>query len=247
VYGMAFLFLHLELSRTLHYLFAPCRLPMLTVLWLAMCLLLLREYLATRAVPILAFLTLFVTGALFKLVFVDVPSWQLGDNIVYGGTYSFLDAVMRLVDFGLMAAFFALAYTWFRAAPASLSAAKAAGWLALCLAFAFLTLELNSFLFHFVPASRAGGISILWSLFALGLIMAGIHKHAEALRFTGLGLFIVVGFKVFFADLASLDQFYRIIAFILLGILSLTGAFLYLKYRQTFASPTTPQDHGVTP
>jgi uncharacterized membrane protein len=57
----------------------------------------------------------------------------------------------------------------------------------------------------------------------------------------------VVGFKVFFVDLASLDQFYRIIAFILLGVLALSGAFLYLKYRQTFASqPTTVQEEVGT-
>ena len=98
-----------------------------------------------------------------------------------------------------------------------------------------------------MPALRAGGISILWSLFALGLIVGGIHKKAGALRFTGLGLFTVVGFKVFFSDLANLDQFYRIVAFILLGVLILCGAFLYLKYRQTFASGMATKDQGVTP
>ena len=34
-----------------------------------------------------------------------------------------------------------------------------------------------------------------------------------------------MGFKVFFSDLANLDQFYRIVAFILLGVLILCGAF----------------------
>jgi uncharacterized membrane protein len=154
---------------------------------------------------------------------------------------------MRLVDFGAMAAFFILAYWWLKGEPALIPAATLASWLALGLAFVFLTLELNTFLSQFVPALRAGGISILWSLFALGLIIAGIHRSAGALRFTGLGLFTVVGFKVFLSDLSSLDQFYRIIAFILLGVLTLTGAFLYLKYRQTFASATPSGDHGATP
>jgi uncharacterized membrane protein len=247
VLGMGFLFLHLELSRTLNYLFAPCRLPVLTLLWLGMCLLLLYEYLASPSRPILTFLALFVAGVLVKLAFFDLPSWQLEDNFVYGGSYSFLDALMRMVDFGAMAAFFVLAFVWLRGAPGPPAAANVAGWLALGLAFTFLTLELNSFLSQFVPALRAGGISILWSVFALGLIVAGIHKHVGVLRFTGLGLFTVVGFKVFFSDLASLDQFYRIIAFILLGILSLTGAYLYLKYRQTFASEPAAQDQGATP
>jgi uncharacterized membrane protein len=110
----------------------------------------------------------------------------------------------------------------------------------------FLTLELNTFLSDFVPALRAGGISILWSLFALGLIVGGIHKQVGALLYTGLALFTVVGFKVFFSDLASLDQFYRIIAFILLGVLTLCGAFLYLKYRRTFVRAIAPQDQEAT-
>jgi uncharacterized membrane protein len=154
---------------------------------------------------------------------------------------------MRLLDFGAIAAFFLVAYSGLRAEPRLRHAEKLAGWMALGLAFVFLSLELNTFLSQFVPALRPGGISILWSLFALGLIVGGIHKNAGALRFTGLGLFTVVGFKVFFSDLANLDQFYRIVAFILLGILVLSGAFLYLKYRQTFANARTFPDEGATP
>jgi hypothetical protein len=245
--GMAFLYLHLELNRTLGYLFAPCRLPVLTLLWVGMCLLLLREYLASPSQPVLAALALFAAGMLVKLVLFDLPFWDLGDAMVYRGTYSFTDSLMRLLDFGAIAAFFLMAFSWLRGAPGLPHADKLAGWLALGLAFVFLSLELNTFLAQFVPALRPGGISILWSLFALGLIVGGIHKNAGPLRFTGLGLFTVVGFKVFFFDLANLDQFYRIIAFILLGILILSGAFLYLKYRQTFAKATTSQDQGAAP
>jgi uncharacterized membrane protein len=117
--------------------------------------------------------------------------------------------------------------------------------LAFGMAFLYLTLELNTFLAQYVPPLRAGGISILWSVFALGLIVSGIQKQVGALRFTGLGLFTVVGFKVFFSDLASLDQFYRIVAFILLGVLILCGAFLYLKYRQSFARELAAPEEGV--
>jgi uncharacterized membrane protein len=247
VLGMAFLYLHLELSRTLGYLFAPCRLPILTLLWLGMCLLLLYEYLASPSQPVLVILGLFIAGVLVKLVLFDLPYWELGEAMVYGGDYSWLDALMRLLDFGAIAAFFVLAFSRHGGAPGLRHVDKVAGWLALGLAFVFLTLELNTFLSQFVRPLRPGGISILWSLFALGLIVGGIHKNAGALRFTGLGLFTVVGFKVFSFDLANLDQFYRIVAFILLGILILSGAFLYLKYRQTFAKATASQDWRDTP
>jgi uncharacterized membrane protein len=245
--GMAFLFLHLELSRSLGYLFAPCRMPVLTLLWLGMCVILLYEYLASASQAVLVVLGIFVTGAVGKLLFFDLPFWGLEESFTYHGSYSFLDALMRLIDFGAMAAFFSLAFLSLGGPRCPARIAELAGWLALSLTFIFLSLELNTFLAQYVPALRAGGISILWSLFALGLIVGGIHKKAGALRLTGLGLFTVVGFKVFFSDLANLDQFYRIIAFILLGILILCGACLYLKYRQTFANGMATKEQGVAP
>jgi hypothetical protein len=247
VMGMGFLFLHIELFRTLGYLFEPCRQSVLSLLWLGMCCLLLHEYRRHPSRAALVVLGLFVAGVFVKLVFFDLPDWDLDETMVYGGNYWYVDALMRLLDFGAIAAFFVLAFSWLSGANASLSVARLAAWLALCMAFVFMTLELNTFLAVRVPALRPGGISILWSLFALGLIVGGIHRHAGALRLTGLAIFTVVGFKVFFSDLASLDQFYRIVAFILLGVLILCGAFLYLKYRQTFASPTASRDYGAVP
>ncbi len=39
------------------------------------------------------------------------------------------------------------------------------------------------------------------------------------------------GIKVILVDLGSLDPLYRIIAFILLGIVLLAGAFVYIKFE----------------
>jgi len=243
--GMLFMFLHLELNRTMGYLFPPCRMPVLSLLWLGICLLFLHEYLVRQSRVALAFLGAFVAGVLVKLVLFDLSFWDFQETMLYGNSYSFLDAAMRLLDFGALVAFFTLAYRSLAGGALQWKLSTLAGSLALFLTFLFLTLELNTFLFHFVPALRAGGISILWSMFALGLIVAGIHRQTSALRYTGLALFTVVGFKVFFADLANLDQFYRIVAFILLGLLILFGAFIYLKYRQTFASHPVTVDEEV--
>ena len=40
--------------------------------------------------------------------------------------------------------------------------------------------------------------------------------------------------KVFFIDLAGLDQLYRIVAFIVLGVVVLVMSSLFLKYRHRF-------------
>jgi len=102
--------------------------------------------------------------------------------------------------------------------------------------FVFSTLEVNSFLYRFVPDLRAGGVSILWSVFALALIIAGMWKDVRAIRYIGLALFAVVAWKVLFFDLGRLDQFYRIIAFIILGVVVLSGSFVYLKCRPMLAA-----------
>ncbi|MGA0040678.1 MAG: DUF2339 domain-containing protein, partial [Pirellulales bacterium] len=63
------------------------------------------------------------------------------------------------------------------------------------------------------------------------------RQRAEAVvRYLGLGLFAVVAWKVFFVDLAQLDQIYRIVAFLSLGILVLAGSCMYLKFRDTVAT-----------
>ena len=101
--------------------------------------------------------------------------------------------------------------------------------------FLFTSLELNTFLNHYIPGLRAGGITILWTAYALTMIIVGIQKNLKITRYLGLTLFVVVAWKVFFVDLATLDQIYRIVAFIVLGIMVLGGSFAYLKFQDQFA------------
>ena len=97
VVGMVFLFLHLELNRTFFFLFPPLRLPVLSLLWIAMCGFLLYEYLADRNKVILGVLIVFACLMLSKLFVFDLESWQPREIMLYGGEYSFLEAGMRLV------------------------------------------------------------------------------------------------------------------------------------------------------
>ncbi len=245
-FGMLFIFWHLELNRTFGFLMPTLKLPILTLLWLGMCLLLVSEYRTTASNFVLGLLVLFVGGLLVKLVAFDLPSWAITEQMLYGSQYSFRDASLRLLDFGAVVAFFAFAFLLLNGQVAARQAGRVMGCVGLALLFAFLTLEVNSFLRHYIEGLRSGGVSILWSVFALGLILPGILKNVRALRFVGLFLFVVVAAKVFFVDLAKLDQLYRIIAFIILGILVLSGSFLYLRYRQTFATPTDPPQDALT-
>lgn len=240
-FGMLFIYLHLELNQTFGLMLPAVRMPGLTLLWLAMCGLLLWEFRRSGDRIVQNLLVLFVAGLIGKLLVFDLPSWDITERFLFDGPYSFRDAGMRLLDFGATIAFFILGFRLL-AGPAIVEqdrtrvASIEMGSIALALAFLFTTLELNSFLFSFIPGLRHGGISILWSMFALGMVLKGITKNVKTVRLIGLAMFTIVAFKVFFVDLKHLDQIYRIVAFILLGIVVLCGSFLYLKYRKDFAT-----------
>jgi len=243
--GMLFIVLQLELYRSFGYLYPPLQLPVLTLVWLAMSLLLLLRYLATPGTWLLQAMRLFVIGVVLKLLFFDLPSWDLNlgqiasnDSVLtlrYGGGYSFQLALMRLLDFAAIIGFLLFAFR--RLSTNNETTGNIRQWLggaALVLLFTFLSLEINSMLYQYVPGLRSGGVSILWSIFGLSLVFAGIKRQISAFRLVGLALFALVAWKVFFIDLARLDQIYRIIAFIVLGMLALGGAFFYMRYQQTF-------------
>ena len=241
VFGMLFLYLHLELNRTLGVLFPPLRLPVLTLLWLSVCLLLLLEFSRTANRIVLGFLAVFVAAVLLKMLLFDLRDWSATSAFLYDGNYTFYDAGFRLLDFGAIVVFVAFATRLLmkqakadQAIPQQ--AGEAMGIAGVAMLFLYTTLELNSFLKHYVENLRSGGISILWTLFALAFLVKGIGKDIKPLRLVGLALFGIVTWKVFFVDLARLDHLYRIVAFIVLGILVLCGSFLYLRSRSTFAT-----------
>jgi uncharacterized membrane protein len=72
--------------------------------------------------------------------------------------------------------------------------------------------------------------TIAWSLFALGLIFAGVAKRVKSVRYAGLALLGVVVLKLFFHDLARLSQLYRIIAFAAVAVIALAASLLYQRF-----------------
>ncbi len=244
--GLAFVFLNLEIYRSFSFSLKEMQMPAMSLLWVAMCGYLLYEYLADRSQVMLAALITFVALMLGKLVVFDLDSWGISiwkiDDLLYAHDYSFLQASMRLLDFGAMIAFLFLGFRLLVGDVTAVVVGRISGALSLALLFVFLTLETNTFLTHFVPGLRSGGVSILWSLFALACLLGGVWRDVKPLRYVALALFAVVGWKVLFSDLARLDPLYRIVAFIILGVLVLCGSFIYLKYRSDFATPSEPPE-----
>jgi uncharacterized membrane protein len=74
-------------------------------------------------------------------------------------------------------------------------------------------------------------LSALWSLVGLAALTAGLRRRVGAVRGAGLALLLISVGKVFLYDLATLDSVYRVASFVVLGVLLLTGAFLYQRLR----------------
>lgn len=236
-------YMHFEVDRTADFFFPAARLPLLSLVWLGVGAIFLRQYAVRGDRTALALAGCVVAAVLVKLFAWDLPAWGVDERFVAGPGYSLLDAGLRAVDFGAVIAFLAVAV----AVTAGPRVAEARTLLAVaCLStlFAYLTLETNSFLAAYYSGLRAGGVSIVWALFALALVLAGIARNFGPLRWTGLVLFAIVSGKVFLHDLASLDTFWRIVAFLILGVVLIAGSFVYLKFRETFVvvpgGDTTP-------
>jgi len=160
--------------------------------------------------------------------------------LIYNMEYTALYAGMRFMDFGIVLGFLYMAWIMFRnKGEGRLPLAPVFGYGGLLLLFIYSTLELNTMLHWLLPRFKAGGISILWSLFAISFVSIGIWKNIRGLRYSGLVIFMIVVGKVFIVDLALMQLIYRVLAFMVVGILLILGAFAYIYANKKFIQPAS--------
>lgn len=70
-------------------------------------------------------------------------------------------------------------------------------------------------------------LSVFWSVSAVVLLAIGFARRIAPLRYLAITLFAMTIIKVFVVDLANLETVYRIVSFIVLGVLLLAASFLY--------------------
>lgn len=236
-----FVVLHLELN-TMFVHIDPLRMPVLTMLWCAMVVYFLWTALRAGGSGSITVMSVFLVLTLLKLFLFDLRSWQFSGNGIYDMEYHALHAGMRLLDFGLVLAVLFGVWALFSRATERRKLAPVFGYTGLALLFVYATLELNTFLYWRLPDFQAGGISILWALFAISFIAGGIWRNIRPLRYAGLILFAVVIGKVFLTDLQHLKVIYRVVAFLFVGVFMLLGSFGYMFASGKFTRDTTSGD-----
>ena len=76
-------------------------------------------------------------------------------------------------------------------------------------------------------------LSAFWTVTGLAAIVYGLFRDERRFRLAGLTLLGIAVAKVFLYDLAALEEIYRVLSFIALGLLLLAGAFAYQRIRVT--------------
>jgi uncharacterized membrane protein len=129
---------------------------------------------------------------------------------------------------GGLALLFVLSVDWTRYQGAALSSALAAGRRQAAAEISWRTQV---------------GLSVLWTLYAAAALAWGFLRSAPVARYGALALFGLTAVKVFVVDLSAVRTAYRILSFLLLGVVLLLVSVAYQKARgPAAASPPAPTD-----
>lgn len=121
----------------------------------------------------------------------------------------------------------------------------------------FILIVLSNELVHLVHTAHFGsedlylhmravykfGFSILWGLYSFALIIYGILKKQKVKRITGIVVFGITLIKLFSYDISNQSTGYKVIAYVILGILLLVVSFLYQKFKNLlFGDENKPEE-----
>lgn len=194
--------------------------------------------------------------------------WFWLTNVVSDGTAEPLPYVPLInpLELGLLFALFGV-YVWSHSAVTQLAIRKdyaehATQWLAGVSLFMFFTVLVMRAAHHWggVPFEFdallestlvQAGLSIVWTLMALSLMIGGHLRHRREVWLIGAALIGVVVAKLFFVELSNRGGLARIVSFIGVGVLLLVvGYFAPLPPKRVEAAPDSetpaPETEGVS-
>lgn len=218
--------------------------------WALEAVILLAIGLRQKNYPLRVFAFIIHILAVFRLLTTYHPYW------LYPSFIPFMNA-HALTYLVVIATVYAGAYLYARNVEAvkgnelsALTVLVAAGSL---LALRFLTTESTNYIgfllqdstdYRTVDMARQLTVSVIWTLSSIALVAAGILKKFRPVRLMGITLFGITILKVFFVDLSNLQTLYRIISFILLGVILILVSYMYQRYRHLILASSEPNQTG---
>lgn len=119
-----------------------------------------------------------------------------------------------------------------------------------CAVALFLLLNVETVLFmkdHISDPAKSAWItqmslSLLWSLYASVSLFVGFWQRIRIVRLAALGLFGATVLKVVLGDMANVQEVYRIVSFIGLGLLMIGASYLYHRVEKSLQSTEAKLD-----
>jgi hypothetical protein len=75
-------------------------------------------------------------------------------------------------------------------------------------------------------------LSVVWGVYALGALATGFWLRLKEIRIAALVLLAMVAAKVVLLDMAQVQQIYRIISFVVVGLMMISASYLYHRLEQ---------------
>ena len=79
-------------------------------------------------------------------------------------------------------------------------------------------------------------LSVAWAVEGVALVAWGFGERDRALRIAGLSVFGLLVLKILFVDLAGAETIYRILSFIVAGVMLLAASFAYARFDAKVSS-----------
>jgi hypothetical protein len=96
--------------------------------------------------------------------------------------------------------------------------------------FSWLAAALLALLLHHEVSGRL--LTVAWGIQGLGLLFAGFPLRERPMRLAGLVLLLICVLKLFLFDLQNLDMPFRVLSFVVLGVILIGVSFFYSRYRE---------------
>lgn len=98
--------------------------------------------------------------------------------------------------------------------------------------FVFLNIELYHIINIYYPNATKFSITILWILFGIIMFIIGVVKDIKATKIVATGVIFLAIIKAFLSDLSRLDAIYKIILFMILGMLLFGVSYFYQSKKR---------------
>ncbi|MHC4327086.1 MAG: DUF2339 domain-containing protein [Planctomycetota bacterium] len=85
-------------------------------------------------------------------------------------------------------------------------------------------------------------LSVTWGAYAIAMLAIGFWRKVRSLRLTALGLFGLTALKLVLIDMAKVQEVYRIVSFLVLGVLMIGASYLYHRVEKQLSMSSASRD-----